>query len=173
MKTIATIALAVALGLAWVGVAIPATAAEVKEETKSKAEDVKDKLKSAGEKIKDKAVEVKDKVKEKVQGNKGNKEAAGSERVRSAQEALRDKGFDPGPIDGVMGPKTRAAVTNFQKKEGLKATGRLDVATMSRLGMDTTTGAAEPSAPSASPTTSPPPAATPSKPEAPKRQPSR
>ena len=28
---------------------------------------------------------------------------------------------DPGPVDGLMGPKTRAAVQDFQRKEGLEA----------------------------------------------------
>lgn len=179
MKTIATIALAVALGLAWVGAAIPATAdeakgkaSEVTQESKDKAQEAKEKLKSAGRKVKDKAVEVKDKIKEKVQGRNdagGTAGAAGSERVRSAQQALRDKGFNPGSIDGVMGPRTRAAIADFQRKQRLPTTGQLDTATMARLGMDVRTGSADSGAPSASPATGGPPAARPTTPEAPKR----
>jgi hypothetical protein len=36
--------------------------------------------------------------------------AAGDESVRQLQQALKDKGFDPGPVDGVMGPRTQAAM---------------------------------------------------------------
>jgi peptidoglycan hydrolase-like protein with peptidoglycan-binding domain len=59
----------------------------------------------------------------------------GRQEVKSAQEALKAKGYDPGPIDGAMGPRTRAAVRNLQKAEGLRATGRLDADTRSKLGV--------------------------------------
>jgi len=39
---------------------------------------------------------------------------------------MKAKGFDPGPIDGIMGPKTTSALKDFQKKEGLQMTGRLN-----------------------------------------------
>ena len=64
----------------------------------------------------------------------------GQERVRIAQEVLKDKGHDPGPIDGMMGPQTRAAIREFQKAEGLPRTGRLDGATVARLGLEVTSG---------------------------------
>jgi peptidoglycan hydrolase-like protein with peptidoglycan-binding domain len=53
--------------------------------------------------------------------------------VRDAQEALRDLGYGPGPLDGVLGPKTRTALMRYQHAEGLPATGRLDTETMVRL----------------------------------------
>jgi localization factor PodJL len=53
--------------------------------------------------------------------------------VRDAQVALRDAGFDPGEIDGVMGRKTRAALREFQASQGLPQTGRLDAATREEL----------------------------------------
>jgi peptidoglycan hydrolase-like protein with peptidoglycan-binding domain len=40
--------------------------------------------------------------------------ARSQEDVRILQLRLRDAGFDPGPFDGVMGPKTRAAWTQYQ-----------------------------------------------------------
>jgi peptidoglycan hydrolase-like protein with peptidoglycan-binding domain len=99
------------------------------------------------------------------------------ERVTAVQQALKDRGHDPGEIDGALGPKTRAALREFQKKEGLKVTGRLDSATLARLGIGTTGTAAattqpgmevkpaagEPSSATASPATTPAasPAATP------------
>ena len=59
----------------------------------------------------------------------------GKQEVKSAQDALKAKGYDPGASDGAMGPRTRAAVRNFQKAEGLRATGRLDADTRSKLGV--------------------------------------
>ncbi len=38
--------------------------------------------------------------------------------VRSVQELLALAGHDPGPIDGVYGPKTQAAVAEFQRQYG-------------------------------------------------------
>lgn len=55
--------------------------------------------------------------------------------IREAQEALKAKGRDPGPIDGVLGPRTVAALDAYQKAEGLATTGRLDAKTMASLGI--------------------------------------
>jgi peptidoglycan hydrolase-like protein with peptidoglycan-binding domain len=38
-----------------------------------------------------------------------------------------------GPIDGVMGPKTRGAIREFQMQIGMPADGRLNKALLSRL----------------------------------------
>jgi peptidoglycan hydrolase-like protein with peptidoglycan-binding domain len=43
--------------------------------------------------------------------------------ARGLQTRLRELGFDPGPIDGVLGPKTEAAVRAFQRSRGLVADG--------------------------------------------------
>ena len=59
--------------------------------------------------------------------------AAGQTHVRAAQEKLKEKGFDPGPIDGVWGPRTAAAVSDFQRSENLKVTSRLDAETLGKL----------------------------------------
>ena len=53
--------------------------------------------------------------------------------VRQAQMALRDAGFEPGRIDGVMGPKTEAALREFQSAQGLPQTGKLDATTQQQL----------------------------------------
>jgi peptidoglycan hydrolase-like protein with peptidoglycan-binding domain len=60
----------------------------------------------------------------------------GQEHVKAAQQALKDKGHDPGMVDGRMGPKTQAALRDFQKAEGLEASGRLDAKTMQALGIE-------------------------------------
>ena len=62
--------------------------------------------------------------------------AKGSEQVQKLQEALKTKGQDPGPIDGVMGAKTRVAIKAFQEASGLKGTGRLDDQTAEKLGVE-------------------------------------
>ncbi|PYM25225.1 MAG: hypothetical protein DMD78_06900 [Candidatus Rokuibacteriota bacterium] len=54
--------------------------------------------------------------------------------VERVQNALKQMGHDPGPIDGVMGAHTRDALRAYQKKNGLDATGRLDDATLAKLG---------------------------------------
>jgi peptidoglycan hydrolase-like protein with peptidoglycan-binding domain len=64
--------------------------------------------------------------------------AQSSTAVREAQQALKDKGFDAGPIDGIMGPKTSAAVKEFQQAQGLKSTGQLDAQTLSALDVQAT-----------------------------------
>lgn len=67
---------------------------------------------------------------------RGEMRAAGSGRVRAVQEALKTKGFDPGPIDGVQGPQTTQAVKDFQRAENLEVTGRADSATLNKLGVE-------------------------------------
>ncbi|MCL4763580.1 MAG: peptidoglycan-binding protein [Burkholderiales bacterium] len=53
--------------------------------------------------------------------------------VRSLQAALRERGFDPGPVDGVWGPQTEDALRDFQQSLGLAASGQPDAQTMSAL----------------------------------------
>jgi peptidoglycan hydrolase-like protein with peptidoglycan-binding domain len=60
----------------------------------------------------------------------------GMEEHRKLQEALKAKGNDPGPIDGRMGPKTRAALKAFQEANGLKVTVQLDDQTAEKLGLE-------------------------------------
>jgi putrescine transport system substrate-binding protein len=47
------------------------------------------------------------------------------EDVRLAQEALKNLNGAPGPLDGIFGPATFAAVETFQAENGLKVTGLL------------------------------------------------
>jgi uncharacterized protein len=46
-------------------------------------------------------------------------------RDREVQQLLADLGYDPGPIDGVMGPRTRAAIRAFQADVGLPVDGQV------------------------------------------------
>ncbi len=61
--------------------------------------------------------------------------AQGSDTVRSVQQALKDKGFDPGAVDGVNGPATRAALKKYQAQQNLTADGRLGPKTLDSLGV--------------------------------------
>ena len=45
---------------------------------------------------------------------------------RRIQQGLRAAGFDPGGADGLFGPRTRAAIRNWQLARGTRATGYLD-----------------------------------------------
>ena len=53
-------------------------------------------------------------------------QTAAKEQVRQVQTALKGRGFDPGRIDGVMGPKTMMAIRNFQSSQAITASGRID-----------------------------------------------
>src|ERR671922_2773848 len=46
-----------------------------------------------------------------------------AKRVRSLQRTLRRLGWAPGPVDGLFGPRTEAAVVRFQRSAGLAADG--------------------------------------------------
>jgi peptidoglycan hydrolase-like protein with peptidoglycan-binding domain len=56
------------------------------------------------------------------------------EKIRQVQHALHDKGFDPGPADGILGARTERAVRDFQDRYGIKASGDLDNQTLYALG---------------------------------------
>ena len=55
-------------------------------------------------------------------------------KVREVQAALKVKGYDPGPIDNVLGSLTKAALIKFQKDNGLPI-GSLDLKTLNALGV--------------------------------------
>lgn len=59
--------------------------------------------------------------------------AHGDWRVGQAQERLKAMGFDSGPVDGVLGPQTRAALRRYQASQGLPATGALNEVTRQAL----------------------------------------
>jgi hypothetical protein len=68
----------------------------------------------------------------------GTHRAAGSQRVRELQWRLKALGYRPGPIDGIFGVRTRAAVAWFQVKHGFPVNGRATFAVVRHLRNRTT-----------------------------------
>ncbi len=128
------IALGVAAGLLG-SVALSASA-----DMKSTTESAKEKTKAAGEKVKEKAVEAKDKVKAKLH----REPTAREEGVRTAQKRLAELGYNAGPADGVIGPKTHAGIADFQRDHNLPVTGQLDKTTLAALDNASGTASASP-----------------------------
>jgi hypothetical protein len=58
---------------------------------------------------------------------------ASASQVRAAQAELMRLGYNPGPIDGIMGRRTGNAISAFQRAQGLPETGTLTPETLSRL----------------------------------------
>lgn len=52
---------------------------------------------------------------------------------KAVQQALKDKGFDPGPVDGVLGAGSKRALRDWQKSVGLPADGYASAETLARL----------------------------------------
>ncbi len=54
--------------------------------------------------------------------------------IKSVQKALKASGINPGPIDGIMGWRTKAAIEKYQRRNGL-STGALTKETTNSLGL--------------------------------------
>ncbi|MEL6865256.1 MAG: peptidoglycan-binding domain-containing protein, partial [Bacteroidota bacterium] len=46
----------------------------------------------------------------------------------------KERGYDPGPTDNILGSRTKAALTKFQKDNSLPV-GQLDMETLKALGI--------------------------------------
>ena len=53
--------------------------------------------------------------------------------MRMAQDYLTDLGYNPGPEDGILGRRTKAALKSFQRDHELRVTGTLTDATFRAL----------------------------------------
>jgi len=58
------------------------------------------------------------------------------DKIGYIQRSLDWFGFNPGPIDGVLGPQTMAAVNAFQKDHGLTVAKYLTADTVEALGVE-------------------------------------
>ena len=74
---------------------------------------------------------------------------------RQIQQGLTAGGFDPGGVDGLFGPRTRAAIRRWQSSRGARSTGYLDGASVEALRSTDAAGrvvaTSAPSAPAAVP----------------------
>lgn len=60
--------------------------------------------------------------------------------IQKVQEKLSNEGYYHGKVDGVMGPQTDSAIRQYQKAQGLPATGHLDAQTAVKLGVSPSSG---------------------------------
>lgn len=59
------------------------------------------------------------------------------EQIRLVQTRLKEAGFDPGPADGLLGPKTKLAIRKYQNSKRLSLDhGLLNEQTLKSLGVD-------------------------------------
>ena len=56
-----------------------------------------------------------------------------SASVQDIQAKLRERGFDAGPVDGLLGRRTCEAVKAYQKAAGMPANGLLDPVLQNQL----------------------------------------
>ena len=58
-----------------------------------------------------------------------------SERIKQCQAALNQRGFEAGPVDGLMGPLTRRAIRKFQKANNMKVDGQPSALLFTKLSL--------------------------------------
>ncbi|MEY6432921.1 peptidoglycan-binding domain-containing protein [Thioalkalicoccus limnaeus] len=68
------------------------------------------------------------------------------EQRAAAQRALSARGYEAGPPDGVLGPRSRDAIRTFQADNDITPSGELTSRTMALLGLGRTDAVAEPPA---------------------------
>jgi peptidoglycan hydrolase-like protein with peptidoglycan-binding domain len=77
-----------------------------------------------GTALKEKAVDKRQEIREKLKSTSW---------IKKIQVALKKSGFDPGPIDGKIGKKTKKAIVEFQNAKGLKPDGVIGIKTWEEL----------------------------------------
>lgn len=58
-----------------------------------------------------------------------------SNLVRAIQRRLKELGFDPGPVDGIYGPKTKNGIMEFQRFKNFKVDGKISNKLIGELGL--------------------------------------
>ena len=64
--------------------------------------------------------------------------------TKDLQSALAAAGFNPGPIDGIHGPKTDAAIVAFKAAQGMRARPYVGPLTLEALGLSPDLASAPP-----------------------------
>ena len=59
------------------------------------------------------------------------------ELIKLIQQALTDKSYDPGVVDGIMGNKTRLAIKAFQRDTNVTIDGTISSEVLKRLNIQT------------------------------------
>ncbi len=67
--------------------------------------------------------------------SQSEQQAQSPEVVKQVQQKLSAEGHQLS-ADGQMGPKTQAALKEYQQKNGLQATGQIDQQTLAKLGIE-------------------------------------
>jgi Putative peptidoglycan binding domain len=57
-------------------------------------------------------------------------------KKKEIEQALQDKGLEPGSVDGVIDSQTQVAISQFQRDNNLPATGMVDEQTAKQLGVE-------------------------------------
>jgi hypothetical protein len=70
------------------------------------------------------------------QGQQISPDQLSSDKVRELQQSLQAQGVSPGPIDGIVGPKTQQAIRQFQQQEGIAGNGQLNEQTLQALDLE-------------------------------------
>jgi peptidoglycan hydrolase-like protein with peptidoglycan-binding domain len=55
--------------------------------------------------------------------------------IVAVQRLIRAEGYDPGMIDGTVGPRTRHAIQMYQRNGGLRPTGEIDRDLLTKLNL--------------------------------------
>ncbi len=55
--------------------------------------------------------------------------------VKRIQRRFVSLGYDAEPVDGVLGPKTRAAIRAFEERQGLPVAGEVSASLEAALGL--------------------------------------
>lgn len=56
--------------------------------------------------------------------------------VRAVQLKLKELGYDPGPADGMSGPKTRYGIKQFQSANNMTVNGQISDELLKELGLE-------------------------------------
>lgn len=59
-----------------------------------------------------------------------------SSQVRGVQQNLTGRGYDPGQVDGLWGPRTQQALRDFQRDQNMSGSGHPDAQTLAALGVE-------------------------------------
>ncbi len=111
------------------GSAVETAGDDVKHEVEETAEKVAEKADATLAQVSKAGEVVKEAVSDKLETVKTTPNL-----IRKIQQALKEAGLNPGPADGMMGPRTQNALVDFQKQHGLTE-GKITKETLQELGV--------------------------------------